>query len=136
MIYMAYNFWAAYAENVINLKYFFWFLVYLVFFVAGIMMPAIIAKRAIRRHQKRALGQPLVIVRQFGDRIIDTMPGSVMTLDYCNIKKVYSLKTCYVIRFTDNIALLILARDGFTKGTFEEFKQFLREKRPDLKIPE
>ena len=29
-----------------------------------------------------------------------------------------------------------LSYDGFTKGTFSEFKQFLRTKRPDLKIPE
>ena len=45
--------------------------------------------------------------------------------------------------FADHVVLgvhknmmLFIAVDGFTKGTFSEFKQFLREKRPDLKIPE
>ena len=82
------------------------------------------------------LGRPVVAVRQFGDRIVTSTPNSVTTLDYCNIKKVYSLKTCYVIRFAGDMAILMMSRDGFTKGTFSEFKQFLHMKRPDLKIPE
>ena len=49
----------------------------------------------------------------------------------------------YLPVFADHVALgiqknmmLFVAIDSFTKGTFSEFKQFLREKRPDLKIPE
>ena len=30
--------------------------------------------------------------------------------------------------------MLFIAKNSFTKGTFEEFTQFLREKRPDAKI--
>ena len=45
------------------------------------------------------------------------------------------LKYSYKLRFTERRSLLI-DPNSFTKGTFEEFKQFLREKRPDLVIPE
>lgn len=136
MVYMAYSFVEGYRNNVIWVDYIFWFVFYFAFAVFALAMPSIAAERQLRALHRRNLGQPVVVVKQFGDRIISNMPGSVLTLDYCNIRRVYSLKTCYVIRFVDNMAQLILSRDGFTKGTFEEFKQFLREKRPDLKIPE
>ena len=136
MLYMAYRFVEAYLNNVIWLDYIFWFVFYFAFAIFALVMPSISVERSFRAMRRQNLGQPVVMVKQFGDRIVSSYAGSVNTLDCCNMKRVYSLKTCYVILFKSNMAILIMSRDGFTKGTFEEFKQFLREKRPDLIIPE
>ena len=70
------------------------------------------------------------------EQIVSYTPGNVSTYDYDQIEKIYSLKSSYTLIFAKNSGTLILSREGFTKGTFSEFKQFLRYKRPDLKIPE
>lgn len=58
-----------------------------------------------------------------------------MCFEYKELTGTVRLKHSYKLRFTDRRGIL-LCPDGFVKGTFEEFKQFLREKRPDLVIPE
>ena len=58
-----------------------------------------------------------------------------MHFEYADLTGVLHLKHSYKLRFVGRKSLL-LDPDGFTKGTFSEFKQFLREKRPDLNIPE
>ena len=55
--------------------------------------------------------------------------------EFAELTGAVRLKYSYKLRFTERKSLLI-DPDGFTKGTFNEFKQFLREKRPDLVIPE
>ena len=78
--------------------------------------------------------QPETIVT-FGD-IIEMHEGMVhLTIEYRKIKKVIRLKYSYMLMLGKRNGVM-LAPDSFTKGTFEEFKQFLREKRPDLVIPE
>ena len=72
---------------------------------------------------------------QFGDKIIVEAPDRTSTIEYRKIDKILSLKHGYVI-FDKRTNFFILSRDGFTKGTFEEFKQFLREKCPHVTIPE
>ena len=136
MIYTIFYIWVAYTQNIIALNLIGWFVFYLAAFIFALLLPKIHTRKAMRALQREAGGQPIVTTRQFGERITTYRLNGISSLDYCNIKKVYSFKTCYVIRFMDNIAVMILSRDGFTKGTFEEFKQFLRTKRPDLKIPE
>ena len=78
----------------------------------------------------------------------DTMPETVVTLgeqiemhegmvhytiEYRKLEKVIRLKHSYALMINRRSGI-ILKPDGFTKGTFEEFKAFLREKRPDLII--
>lgn len=58
-----------------------------------------------------------------------------ITAEYCKIVRVVRLKHSYVLMMGKRNGL-ILDSNAFTKGTFEEFKQFIREKRPDLNIPE
>ena len=99
-------------------------------------MPKIVARRGMKMLLVASNGDPIVQQRQFGERIVSHTPNSVRTFDYAQIKKVYSLKSCYALVFAQNSAVIVLSRDGFTKGTFSEFKHFLRTKRPDLKIPE
>lgn len=58
-----------------------------------------------------------------------------LSVEYRKIKRVVRLKHSYMLMLGRRNGL-ILDPNAFTKGSFEEFKQFLREKRPDLKIPE
>lgn len=58
-----------------------------------------------------------------------------ITIEYRKIQKVVRLKHSYVLMNSKRSGIM-LCEDGFTKGNFSEFKQFLREKCPDLKIPE
>ena len=78
--------------------------------------------------------QPEVVV-SFGDAI-EVREGMVhLTIEYRKIKKVVRLRHSYLLMNSRRGGIMI-DPEKFTKGTFEEFKQFLREKRPDLVIPE
>ena len=72
---------------------------------------------------------------KIGDKIEICDVDSSRTWEYHHLTEVHSFKYSYCLRFADRTVLLF-NRSDFTKGTFEEFKQFLRTKRPDLKIPE
>ena len=78
--------------------------------------------------------QPEVILT-FGDTI-ELYEGMVhITVEYRKIVRVLRLKHSYMLMIGKRNGVM-LDLNGLTKGTFEEFKQFLREKRPDLTIPE
>lgn len=71
----------------------------------------------------------------FGDSI-QIFEGMVhLTIDYRKVKRVVRLKHSYCLMTSKTTAVMI-REDAFTKGSFEEFKQFLREKYPHLTIPE
>ena len=71
----------------------------------------------------------------FGDNI-QIYEGKVhLTIDYRKVKRVIRLKHSYCL-MTSRTTGVMLREDAFTKGSFEEFKQFLREKYPHLTIPE
>lgn len=55
--------------------------------------------------------------------------------EYAALTGAVRLRNSYKLRFQNRKSLL-LNPNCFTKGTFPEFKQFLREKRPDLNIPD
>ena len=72
---------------------------------------------------------------QFGDNI-QLFEGMLhLTMEYRRVVKVVRLKHSYCLMTSKRTAIM-LRDDAFTKGTFEEFKQFLREKYPHLTIPE
>lgn len=71
----------------------------------------------------------------FGDTIQVICDDKTMELPYRKITMVDIYADHMVLGIQKNM-MLFVAIDGFTKGTFSEFKQFLRTKRPDLKIPE
>lgn len=72
---------------------------------------------------------------RFADTIAVICGEKTMELDYKQILNAVFMDDHLVLCIQKNM-MLFVAYDGFTKGTFSEFKQFLREKRPDLKIPE
>lgn len=54
-------------------------------------------------------------------------------IDYSKIIKIYYLKYSYVLMFTTANGI-ILKYDSFTKGNFEDFKEFIKENCKNAKI--
>lgn len=91
------------------------------------------ALRASKRNNDGVMPEAKVTV---GEDSIDMDEGFVhLSLEYRKFCRVVHLKHSYVLMIGKRNGLMI-DPDGFTKGSFAEFKQFLREKRPDLNIPE
>ena len=70
-----------------------------------------------------------------GDKIEWHGEKEEFAIDYEHISRVVHLKYSYALMLSKQIGIYF-DPSGFTKGTFEEFKEFLRNKRPDLRIPE
>ena len=106
----------------------------LVFLGAG-FLPMLYARGAIRHIKQQNDGiQPEAIIT-FGDTI-ELHEGIIhITVEYRKIIKVVRLKHSYLLMVGKRNGVM-LDPNAFTKGTFSEFKKFLREKRPDLNIPE
>lgn len=104
-------------------------------FLATFFLPWYIAWKAIRVTKKSndgAMPEARIAVGE----TIEMDEGMVhFSLEYRKLLRVVHLKHSYVLMLGKRNGLII-DPNGFTKGTFTEFKQFLREKRPDLKIPE
>ncbi len=113
-------------------------LVYYIIFAAALGMLLLIPNIMARKSFKQALWQndgkvPETVVT-VGDSI-EIQDGILhMHLEYRKITKVLRLKNAYALLIDKNGVILDI--NGFTKGSFAEFKQFLKEKRPDLTIPE
>ena len=99
------------------------------------LLPHYYAWAVIRQDKKKNNGKICESVIRFGEKITVSEPKMELTLDYETIVRVVRLKHSYVLMNSRRTGIM-LDTSSFTKGTFEEFKQFLREKRPDLKIPE
>ena len=111
------------------------------------------ARRVIKNFKNMYKVDAVEATTRFGDKIVYTLQGAeTCEYDYSAIKKVISAKGSYILSFkmkvpvesmtqgkTDYVtkkSTISLTRDGFTKGSFEDFKKFLAEKCPDVKIPE
>ena len=108
-------------------------------FGAGLLLtfflPNILTALAFRSAKKRnggVLPSYNIIV---DDKITMQSGSQKVKYEFCDMTHIVHLKYSYKLRFTDRRSLLI-DTNCFTKGTFSEFKQFLRTKRPDLNIPE
>ena len=93
------------------------------------------AKKAVSAVEDACDGEIPETVLTFGEEIVSDSALGEVVYDYDQILKIYSLKRSYIL-LMDNKKGLPVSREGFTKGSFSEFKEFLREKRPDLKVPE
>ena len=102
--------------------------------IYGVFFPELIAYFSVRRYKNETDREGKYTVL-FGDSI-EVRQGNVRTiLEYSDIVAITHLKYTYEMKKSKNSALFV-DPNGFTKGTFEEFKQFLREKCPNLTIPE
>jgi transcriptional regulator with XRE-family HTH domain len=83
----------------------------------------------------KTLERGIETVIAFGETI-EIHEGMVhLTIEYRKSVREVRLKHSYMLMLGKHNGVLI-DPNGFTKGSFEEFKGFLREKRPDLTIPE
>ena len=99
------------------------------------LLPQIYAWSSCRASKMQNDGiQPETVIT-LGDTI-ELHEGMIhITVEYRKIVKVVRLKHSYLLMLGKRNGVM-LDPNSFTKGTFEEFKQFLREVRPDLVIPE
>lgn len=97
--------------------------------------PKWIAKRSYKAKLKYYGGTMPESTSSFGDEIQLRDVDSSLTIPYSKIKRIAFLKDCIVLTLTDHKSIAVPNRE-FTKGSLDELKQLLRQKRPDLKIPE
>ena len=107
----------------------------IVLLIAVLNAPKIIAWLSVKKHKRVYGGELTETVARFGEKIETNNRKGEEALSYSQIVAVYCLPDCFAIEFTPKLVLL-LDCNRFTGGSFAEFKQFLREKRPDLVIPE
>lgn len=96
--------------------------------------PWYFAGKTIKRETKFEGTAVLTSVTKFGDVICDEAPNHLATTRYDMIEQIYFSKNVIVIRDIRK-ADFILDKNGFTKGSFEEFLPFIQEKCPQLKLP-
>ena len=112
------------------------FTIYLV--LAGSLFSCIpnwIAKRSYRNKLKYYNGEMPTVVSRFDDKILIQDVDSWRTIPYEKLTKINFLPDCILLRLGQHQTIGIPNRE-FSKGSMKELKQLLREKRPDLKIPE
>lgn len=106
----------------------------LVFVMLLSYLPELYAFRCVRRLKKQNGGTVPETLVSFGDAIEIQEGEASMKVDYSQIKKVKRLKQSYVLLIGRRTGILV-DYYGFTEGSYLELVEFLREKRPDLKIP-
>jgi len=106
-------------------------LVSIIYLLYCIFMPEIRSFFWVRRYKRDAGSYHI----SFGENI-EIRQGNIRVYwEYTEINRVVRMKYYYEL-LKDKRMGIMLDPDRLTGGTFEEFKQFLREKRPDLNIPD
>lgn len=99
-------------------------------------VPMINTKRYFKRVRQYHDGMVPQTQVQFTEKKILVENGrSSQTVPYDKLDKAWIMKHCIRLD-AGKMALVAIKPECFTKGTAEEFMQFLREKCPDLKIIE
>jgi len=124
--------------NILASGVFLYWLGYLLFalgFLAyGIFFPEINSWILVRKFKKNKQSDGVYRLA-FGEWIEVSHNGKEGTFYYSEIIEVYRLKHSYELARLGKRSLIVLP-DAFTQGNFEDFKKFLKEKCPDLIIPE
>ena len=79
-------------------------------------------------------GEKLCSTTKFGDEIVDESVRERVVVPYDKIKKIHITKDMIFLMDIRKM-VLILEKDGFTKGTVEEFLPFIQNKCPQLILP-
>ncbi len=89
----------------------------------------------LRQEKKKNGGNVFETCVLIGDEIEMIEDIMKLTISFKKVEKIVHLKHSYVLMLGKRNGV-ILDPDSFTKGSFAEFKQHLREKCPTLVIPE
>lgn len=95
--------------------------------------PKTLAKKMIEQEQKFLDAEEVTVTVLFGDVIRSTAPRGTNDIPYDKVTKIYHTKYGMVLLDVRN-RFVLLDKDGFTKGTFEEFVPFIQEKCPQAKV--
>ena len=107
--------------------------VYAVLITSVWLLPIVRAKRIAKKFGEHKAEKPREYQIHFGETI-KFFGKETVELFYQQISGVTCLSEGIVLDIAKK-RVLYVSNNGFTKGTFEEFKQFLREKCPHVTIP-
>lgn len=110
-----------------------WKIVLLAVAVFSQFTPLINASLNIARTKAMNGGAVPEHVVTFGDDIVVQEGEQTLTVEYTRIVKAVRLKRSYALMIDSRSGILIRP-DGFTVGTFAEFKDFLRKIRPGIQV--
>ena len=92
------------------------------------------AAKHVKRETKFEGTETIESVTKFGDVLQDETKSQTVSVPYEKLEAIHVAK--YVIILTDARKMaFILEKNGFVKGTLEEFLPFIQEKCPQLKLP-
>jgi len=107
----------------------------LVVFVGLYFLPHLFAWLTLRNAKKQNDGVLPQTVVTFGETV-EMQEGMLhISIEYRKFVRAVRLKHSYMLMLGKHNGVII-DPNGFTKGSFEEWKVFLREKRPDITFPE
>ena len=96
--------------------------------------PWIVAKRAVKRDLEYYDGENVLSTTTFGDVICDITKDSNMTMHYDKVKDICFSEDLIALTDLKGVSFL-MDKNSFTKGDFQSFQVFIREKCPQLKMP-
>ena len=103
----------------------------ILYLLYGIFMPEISGYFWVRRFRKGCNSYHI----SFGDNIEIRQDNVLVYWEYTEINQAVRLKYHYELLKDKHLGIM-LDPGTLTGGTFEEFTEFLRQKRPDLTIPD
>ena len=116
--------------SVMNFKYKFLFTLFLFFFIYMLFfLPILRAKKMYKRYLIVHNYRPIQESIDFYDDIFKVYEpnGAIVSLSYNNIKKIYNKKNMLVLLCKGDL-LVFIKKDGFEKGTYDNFKTFITTK--------
>ena len=96
--------------------------------------PWTVAKKTMERDLEYYGTEKVSSVTTFGDVIRDVAKDADMVMHYDKIKDIYFSEDLIALTDLKGITFL-MDKNGFTKGDFQSFQVFIREKCPQLKLP-
>lgn len=95
--------------------------------------PWMIAGKKVKQEAEFDGTETVESVTKFGDEILDEAINMKARTSYDKLKAIHISQNVIVLQDLCKIDL-ILDKNGFTKGTFEEFVPFIQEKCPQAKV--
>lgn len=93
----------------------------------GMLTPQLMLKELRETSARLNNGKKCETVVRFGDHITMEEGTTSMRFEYSQIRKIYNLKQSYVLMLGKQNGIM-LSKVGFTKGTFADFKVFIKQK--------
>lgn len=97
--------------------------------------PWFAASKQMKRKAKLYKTETVESVTKFGDTIQDEMKSQSASISYDILEAIHIAKHVIILSDAKEMAF-IMDKNGFVKGTLEEFLPFIQEKCPQLKLPE